>query len=217
MLYRDKFYPYSSGFNPESADEDADMGIAEDLPILESRLTELITRYEQYFIGLEKREPLKLLADVEQLASRYANVPITNTMYRHRYTNLIARLSSYQQLWSKTVREIEEGRYSRDRFRARLREGQQESRRGAGQPGQPTPPDPELERVYQELLEARKKCNLPLSSVSREQLAATLARQRPELSKKLGTDNIRFRVVIEGGKPRIKAGNGSKKPRNSEP
>jgi len=134
------------------------MGIAEDLPILESRLTELITRYEQYFIGLEKREPLKLLADVEQLASRYANVPITNTMYRHRYTNLIARLSSYQQLWSKTVREIEEGRYSRDRFRARLREGQQESRRGAGQPGQPTPPDPELERVYQELLEARKKC-----------------------------------------------------------
>jgi len=193
------------------------MGIAEDLPILESRLTELITRYEQYFIGLEKREPLKLLADVEQLARRYANAPITNTMYKHRYTNLIARLSSYRQLWNKTVREIEEGRYSRDRFRARLRDGQQEGRRGAEQPGRSTASDPELERVYQELLEARKKCNLPVSSVSREKLAATLARQRPELSQKLGTDNIRFRVVIEGGKPKIKAGSAAEKPRNSEP
>lgn len=216
MLYRDTFYPYSSAFNPESTDENTDMGIAEDLPILESRLTELITRYEQYFIGLEKREPLKLLAEVEQLARRYANAPITNTMYRHRYTNLIARLSSYRQLWHKTVREIEEGRYSRDRFRARLKEGQQESRRGPVEPARSTRPDPELERVYQELLEARKKCNLPVSSVSREQLAATLAKQRPELTQKLGTDNIRFRVVIEGGKPRIKAGSATEKLRNSE-
>jgi len=197
-------------------DENADMGIAEDLPILESRLTELITRYEQYFIGLEKREPLKLLADVEQLARRYNNVPITNTMYRHRYTNLIARLASYRQLWSKTVREIEEGRYNRGRFRAPLGEGQQEERRDAATPGQQTSLDPELEQVYQELLKACKKCNLPLSSVSREKLAATLARQRPALSQKLGTDNIRFRVVIEGGKPRIKAGNGANNPRNNE-
>lgn len=216
MLYRDTFYPYSSGFNPESTDENIDMGIAEDLPILESRLTELITRYEQYFIGLEKREPLKLLAEVEQLARRYANAPITNTMYKHRYTNLIARLSSYRQLWNKTVREIEEGRYSRDRFRARLKEGQQENRRGPMESERSTRPDPELERVYQELLEARKKCNLPASSVSREQLAATLAKQRPELTQKLGTDNIRFRVVIEGGKPRIKAGSAAEKLRNSE-
>lgn len=194
------------------------MGIAEDLPILESRLSELITRYEQYFIGLEKREPLKLLAEVEQLARRYANAPITNTMYKHRYTNLIARLSSYRQLWNKTVREIEEGRYSRDRFRAQLRDGRQDGRPAAAEPGRAAQqPDPELERIYQELLEARKKCNLPVSSVSREQLAATLDRQRPELRQKLGTDNIRFRVVIEGGKPKIKAGSAADKPRNSEP
>lgn len=184
------------------------MGIAEDLPILESRLAELITRYDQYFIGLEKREPLKLLAEVEQLARRYANAPINNTMYKHRYTNLIARLSSYRQLWNKTLREIEEGRYSRDRFRARLKEDRKDE--GTTTPERRTAPkgqqDPEVERVYQELLEARKKCNLPTSSVSREQLNLTLSKQRPEITKKLGTDNIRFRVVIEDGKPKIKAG-----------
>lgn len=184
------------------------MGIAEDLPILESRLAELITRYDQYFIGIEKREPLKLLAEVEQLARRYANTPITNTMYKHRYTNLIARLSSYRQLWNKTVREIEEGRYSRDRFRARMKNAEtpEDSGTARRKPSTEERQDPEVERVYQELLEARKKCNLPTASVSREHLNATLAKQRPEITRKLGTENIRFRVVIEDGKPKIKAG-----------
>lgn len=180
------------------------MGIVEDLPILESRLSELITRYDQFFIGIEKREPIKLLADVDQLVRRYANSPINNTMYKHRYVNLVARLSSYRQLWNKTVREIEEGRYSRDRFRAKLKEGT--ASETGQQPARIDRQDPEVERVYEELLEARKKCNLPTSSVSKEYLNATLSKQRPEITKKLGTDNIRFRVVIEDGKPRIKAG-----------
>ncbi|CAH2032499.1 MXAN_5187 C-terminal domain-containing protein [Trichlorobacter ammonificans] len=183
------------------------MGIAEDLPILESRLTELITRYEQYFIGVEKREPLRLLAEVDQLVRRYATAPITNTMYKHRYTSLVARLSSYRQLWNKTVREIEEGRYARDRFRARLNEERREQGEGMERRRDILPPvDPDLERVYRELQEARSACNLPPGGVTREQLAATLAKQRPELSRRLGTDDIRFRVVVENGKPRIKAG-----------
>lgn len=192
------------------------MGIAEDLPILESRLAELITRYEQYFIGIEKREPLRLLADVEQLVRRYAGAPITNTMYKHRYTGLVARLGSYRQLWSKTVREIEEGRYARDRFRAHRNEEQRQQGKAAEaerpQPEIPMPVDPDLERVYRELQEARRHCNLPAGGITREQLAATLARQRPELSRKLGTTAIRFRVVIENGIPRIKAAGTKTKP-----
>ena len=60
------------------------MAVAEDLTKLEHQLKELITRYEKYFVGLEKREPLPLLADVEKMARRYANVPINNTMYKHK-------------------------------------------------------------------------------------------------------------------------------------
>ncbi|MCE1227349.1 MAG: hypothetical protein LWW87_12850, partial [Geobacteraceae bacterium] len=77
------------------------MGIAEDLLILETRLKELITSYEQYFIGLEKREPLKLAEEVEKLVRRYAGTPINNTMYKHRYNNLVARLNTYRQQWTR--------------------------------------------------------------------------------------------------------------------
>jgi hypothetical protein len=37
-------------------------------------------------------------------------------------------------------------------------------------------------------------------------LAETLDKQRPLLTQRLGTNEIQFRVVVEGGKPKIKAG-----------
>lgn len=181
------------------------MGIAEDLIILENRLKELVTRYEQYFMGLEKREPIKLSEEIDKLIRRYANTPINNTMYKHRYNNLVARLNSYRQYWNRILRQIEEGRYSRDRFRADLHASQQ----GLLKPApadQPSPRESDLDRVYAELLEARRSCKLPVDGLSRQQLAETLDKQRPLLTQKLGTNEIHFRVVVENGKPKIKAG-----------
>lgn len=184
------------------------MGIAEDLLILETRLKELLTRYEQYFIGLEKREPLKLLEEVEKLVRRYATTPINNTMYKYRYNSLVARFNSYRQHWNRTLREIEEGRYSRDRFRADMHEAQRNAGKALKTERQhePSQQDKELERIYAELLEARRSCKLPVEGITRQQLADTLDKQRPVLSQKLGTSEIQFRVVVEGGKPKIKAG-----------
>lgn len=181
------------------------MGIAEDLLIFEVRLKELITSYEQYFIGLEKREPLKQLEEVEKLARRYATTPITNTMYKHRYNNLVARFNSYRQHWNRILREIEEGRYSRDRFRAKLHEGERSSTPSSSSKPQRSAQEQEIERIYAELQEASRRCHLN-AAMSREQLAATLEKQRPVLAQKLGTSEIQFRVVVEDGKPKIKAG-----------
>lgn len=181
------------------------MGIAEDLLILETRLKELITSYELYFIGLEKREPLKLAEEVEKLVRRYVGTPITNTMYKHRYNNLVARLNTYRQQWNRIVREIEEGRYSRDRFKAALHTSATPAK-SSPEVETPNQQQQELDRVYAELVEARRSCHLPIDGMSREQLAATLDKQRPLLSQKLGTNDIQFRVVVEGGKPKIKAG-----------
>lgn len=181
------------------------MGIAEDLLILENRLKELITSYEQYFIGLEKREPLKLADEVDKLVRRYAGTPINNTMYKHRYNNLVARLNTYRQQWNRIVREIEEGRYSRDRFKAALHKSAAPTK-SVSKDEEPNQQQKELDRVYAELLEARRNCHLPVDGMSREQLSATLEKQRPLLSQKLGTSDIQFRVVVEGGKPKIKAG-----------
>ena len=101
------------------------MAIAEDLVQLEQQLASLITKYEQYFVGLERREPLLLLSDVEKMVRRYANTAINNTMYKHKYNMLTARFNTYREQWNRILRQIEDGKYSRDRFISDLRQRQQ--------------------------------------------------------------------------------------------
>jgi replicative superfamily II helicase len=182
------------------------MALAEDLTILENELKELIKRYEQYFIGLEKREPLQLLSAVERLVRRYSNVPITNTMYKHQYSALVARFNTYREHWNHTLRLIEEGKYSRDRFISNLHQHQRN--KGIvkqGEPSKSSSLDPELDRIFIELREARKACNLPVDNLSIEQVAVTIEKSKAVLAARLGTSNLVFRVVVEDGKPRIKA------------
>lgn len=182
------------------------MGIAEDVTVLDQKLNDLIKKYEQYFIGLEKREPLQLLGEVEKLVRRYAGTPINNTMYKHRFTTLVARLNTYREHWNRILKLMEEGRYSRDRFISdlHLRQKGKPERQETDAPVANANAD--IDRLVDEFREARRACNLPVEMITRELVAATIEKQRPALVAKLGTENVAFRVVIEDGKPKLKAG-----------
>jgi len=185
------------------------MAIADDLTILETQLKELITRYEQYFVGLEKREPLPLLVSIEKMVRRYAGVPINNTMYKHKYNMLVARLNTYREHWNRILRLIEEGKYSRDRFIRDLHLRQKDKKtvhheEGSEELHKP-PHDLELDRIFYELREARKACHLPVDKLSIEMVAATIEKSKAALVARLGTADLVFRVVVEDGKPKIKA------------
>ena len=179
------------------------MGIPEDITRLELDLRELIIKYEQYFFGVEKREPLKLLEAVDRLARRYQNVSISNTSQRFKYDSLISSLSVHKQKWIRTNRLIEEGKFQRDRFKMSLHQG--------GRPQDPAPPpsppvaDLQVERVFQQYVSARLACNLPIENVTREKVAQAISRQKPVLMEKYRCSEVDFVVVIEGGKPSLKA------------
>ncbi|HEY6871724.1 MAG TPA: MXAN_5187 C-terminal domain-containing protein [Geobacteraceae bacterium] len=185
------------------------MGIPEDVALFEQSLSELVIKYEQYFLGLEKREPLRLLTEVEGLARRYQGFQIINTMVKFKYNAAIARLNSYKQYWTRINRQIEEGRYSRDRFKMEMHE----KGKDAGQPergGHPAPEEksgipPEIEAVYRTYLEARKACRLPVDNVTPEAIAAAIEKQKPIIMNKYHCKGVEFKVVIEDGTPKIKA------------
>jgi hypothetical protein len=185
------------------------MAIDEDLIIFDQQLKELITRYEQYFVGLEKREPALLLGSVEKMVRRYANVPINNTMYKHKYTMLVARFNTYREHWNRILRMIEEGKYSRDRFirDLHLRQKDKKTVHHGEEPEAHHKPhhDPDLDRIFHELREARKACHLPVDKLSIEMVAATIEKSKATLAARLGSTNLVFRVVVEDGKPKIKA------------
>ena len=182
------------------------MGIAEDFTKLEQMLSDLILRYEQYFTGLEKREPLSLRAELEKAVRRYTGTPINNTMLKHKFTTLVGRFNTYREHWNRILRLMEEGKYSRDRFISDLHHRQRAASSPAKAEATRPGPDFELERVYREYCEARKSCNLPVDTISRDHIRAAIEKHKPALKGKLGTDDLIFRVVVEDGKPKIKAG-----------
>lgn len=180
------------------------MGVAEDIAKLELDLRELIIKYEQYFFGIEKREPLRLLDTVERAVRRYQNVSIPNTSHRFKYESLVSTLSVHKQKWARTNRLIEEGKFQRDRFRMSLHQAERAEKADKRNVTAP-PQDAQIENVYQQYVSARRACNLPVENVTREKLAEAINRQKPALMEKYRCRDVEFVVVIEGGKPSLKA------------
>lgn len=183
------------------------MGVAEDIAKLELDLRELVIKYEQYFFGIEKREPLRLLESVERAVRRYQNISIPNTSLRFKYESLVGTLSVHKQKWIRTNRLIEEGKFQRDRFRMSLHQAEQAEKTGKKKkPETPAPQqDNQIESVYQQYVNARIACNLPVENVTKEKVAEAINRQKPALMQKYGCRDVDFVVVIEGGKPSLKA------------
>lgn len=95
---------------------------------LESELNELKAQYDQYFLGMERTPPTK---HHERLKKQILQLKVTfvrQTAARFRVQQLAQKLSTYERLWERTLREIEAGTYSRDLFKARMHRKAREDR-----------------------------------------------------------------------------------------
>ncbi len=185
------------------------MGIPEDIVLCEQSVNELVIKYEQYFLGLEKREPLTLLKEVESLARKYQGYQIVNTMMKFKYNSAISRLNSYKQYWNRITRLIEEGKYSRDRFKMEMHLKDKLPERSPKDRPRPVEEkivgNAEIESLYRTYIEARQICHLPTDNITREMIAASIGKQKPVIMEKYKCRGVEFKVVIEEGTPKIKA------------
>jgi hypothetical protein len=101
--------------------------IEHELEDLEGRLERLRALYEQYFLGLEKLEPTVLRKDVDRKLWVLRREQIRNTGLRFKFQMLIQRYNTYQQYWTRVVREIENGTYRRDVLKVAQRFGEKEA------------------------------------------------------------------------------------------
>ena len=177
--------------------------VVEDLQLLDVKLKMLKNEYEQYFMGSRMREPSLLRGEVQKMVAYYANVPIRNTGYRFKFNNLRARFFAFRRHWDRILREIEEGRYERHLFRAKLREKDRtdrpESPRAAAGSEQA-----EREEVFESYLAAREACGQSTAGITRKRLDALMEKQAAQLSTKLGCREVKFRVVVTDGKAKLK-------------
>ena len=177
--------------------------VVDDLQVLDVKLKMLKNEYEQYFMGTRRREPSLLRGEVQKIVAYYANVPIRNTGYRFKFNNLRARFFAFRRHWDRVLREIEEGRYERHVFQAKLRERERSDRTRTKEAG-PSQPETKPEDVFDSYLEAREACGQGTAGITKKKLDALIEKQTAQLRAKTGCRDVKFRVVVEGGKAKLK-------------
>jgi hypothetical protein len=181
--------------------------IAEDMVVLDNKLKQLKFEYEQYFMGSRPREPVLLRGDVQRLVVKYSNTGIPNTALRFKFNNLCSRLFAMRRHWDETLRKIEAGTYQRHVFKAKLHERE----RGVDDASPGVAPAPANETtaggtdLFEAYRSAKGTCGEDTSSLSRDKLDLLLAKQREAIRAKTGCEDVRFRVVVENGKTKLKA------------
>ncbi len=178
---------------------------------LANRLEELRKAYDRYFIGVDKLEPQTDRRRFQMELDALLGAPSPNTQVRFQIAQIKGKYLTFSQYWSRVLREIEDGTYARDRFRAELKDKQRsgstrdatKSQAAAG--GTAAVDGDMVERVFRAYVMAKQKCNEPTEGISREKLAEMLARHASKLAESGGGGRPDFKVVIKDGKARIVA------------
>ena len=179
---------------------------------LDHDIDELKKNYEQYFQGMSRRPPEREFTRIKQTIRRFREEKlIVNTAIKFRLATLVSKFQSFSRYWSRVMTEIEEGRYFRDRFKADLRVGklpsEEEKAAGTKKTGAAPAPteDEHLTLLHKEYMMARLECSQTVEGLSRDQLKASISKSLPDLEKQYPGKKIEFKVVIEGGKAKLKA------------
>lgn len=175
--------------------------IERELNLIEQTMRNLEISYEQYFCGIEKREPVKDREALARQMRQFANRRIMQTDLRFKYQNLATRFHSYTGYWDRILRMIEEGRYHRQK--GALPKPPPAASAAAPQATAGQNGGNEVDSVYNDLIAARQACNIGGSTPQRDQVAAMLEKQRAQIRAKFGDRPVAFRVETRDGKPRI--------------
>lgn len=183
------------------------MALADDITSLEKKVHQLKTDYEQYFLGYQKVPPEKARVEVEKQIRLLTAQRITNTALSFRFNTITGKFSSYRTYWDRTLREIEEGRYIRDKFKMKLHESMRQSPVPTQQEAKPSEARPSeddsIRKVYDEYVKARQSTNEPLPKF--DAVADLIKKQGPAIKEKYQASSVDFKVVIEDGKAKLKA------------
>ena len=182
---------------------------ADELDELDESIAALQVLYEKYFLGLDRRPPEQERKRVSVRMRELKEQMVRNTALKFRVNTLFAKLLSFERMWDRTLREIEEGTYKRDVFKAKMHMKDRSAPAEAKTAAAPPPPaeisDDKLRRLYDTYLVARQRCGEPTDGLSYESVASRIRAQVPQLMQKHKAKNIEFKVVIKGGKAVLKA------------
>jgi hypothetical protein len=179
------------------------VNIRAELDRLDTQMNDLRVQYEQYFIGVAALAPDKPHAELKRLIRTLRKLPHKNSEMNYRLRSLESRYNTLNTYWQRVLREREEGRYSKDLFRADLKarlvaeEEHASSAVGAAERSIET-----LFNTYKSALEKQsgQKPNIELA-----QFQESIVKRAKALRDKHKDSKISFKVVVKEGQVTLKA------------
>ena len=183
--------------------------IEEQLARLEEDVRRLKVEFDIYFNGAAKRPPYDTKSRVETLIKRIADDRTLTFAQRYQYNSLVARFTSFRELWRRTIQGREEGRDPAAVARA-------SAHSAAAAPAESghkstfvcTDAHQEVETVknlYQALVEAKKSCGETTDDLSFPRFHHLIAKKTDNLKEHLGCERVLFSVDVKDGQVSFKA------------
>jgi len=205
--------------------------IQDDLDLIERLTRQLQIEWEKFFSGVEKKAPAELRTKVETLIRRYAGTEIRNNLERFRYQTLASRYNTFNEMWNKKLRAMEEGRLPGihvtramvDSFSADIRAAvhsapaplpkapEPTARAAAPAPGakeyriqNPGGDAGMIKALYRQFVDERKKVG-ETAAVNYDNFEKLIGQQASRILSEKGAAAVDFRIESKDGKVALKA------------
>jgi hypothetical protein len=194
------------------------VGVEDDLDLLDKSIRQLQIEWEKFFGGVEKKPPVDQRTKLEILIRRYAGIEIRNNQDRFRYQSLTARYNTFNELWNKRLRALEEGRVLGMHGSKAAMPPPPPPPVAAKAPARPAAPagskefriqNPEgdgtmVRALYRQFVDERKKVG-ETAAVSYENFEKLISGQANKILTEKGAAAVDFRIEAKDGKVSLKA------------
>lgn len=188
------------------------------LDLFEESVRKLKIGFDLFFAGARKLPPTEERKRLEALIHELAAMKMRDNARRFRFNTLLGRYNQFRELWSRKMREREEGPMS---FQKRRKETSEAEASPHPPPEKARPPRetsaaPEsyvtvtastggaaIKELHQQIAAAQKQ--LGGSALSYEQVSSMVEKQAEALRQRYGVSKIAFRVDTSEGKVKLKA------------
>lgn len=180
--------------NKEASKVDVRAEIAE----FEKLLADLKINYEQFFLGILPMQPEKLHKEVKRRLRRLFTLPFKTAAMTYKVKVLENRYTTYNNYWQRILKQKEEGTYSRDVFKAQIRQKNiVESEKENSAQGKANKQMKELFSTYKDALEKTtgRRQNIDFNNFQR-----SLVKRAKALKEQQGASKFSFKVVVKKGK-----------------
>jgi hypothetical protein len=178
----------------------------EQLTRLEEDIRRLKVEFDIFFNGAAKRPPYDTKGRVETIIKRLADDRTLTYAQRYRYNALVARFTSFLQLWRRTMQGREEAREHSPRAAGHARHGAKPEKRA--QTFSCADPHTDLQTVkqlFETLVEARKSCGEQSDDLSFPRFHRMIAARADALKERSGCERVQFSIDTAGGRVSFKA------------